>query len=82
MPDFDLEKQVQNGISFKKIFKSIIIYSISIFLGFTWKGIFDEVIQSFMPQGHNLIEKIFITFVVTILMVVFAYELMKGKKNA
>jgi Na+-transporting NADH:ubiquinone oxidoreductase subunit NqrD len=81
MPDFDLEKEIQNGISFRKIFKSIIVYSISIFLGFTYKDLFTEVIQSFMPEGHNLVEKMIITGIVTIVLVAFAYELMKGKKE-
>lgn len=79
--DFNLEEHLKNGISFKKIFRSIIIYSISIFIGFTWKDLFTEIIQSFMPEGHNLIEKIFIMGIVTVMLVIFAYQLMKGGKS-
>jgi hypothetical protein len=80
MPDFDLEKSTREGLSFRNIFIDIIVFAISVFLGFSWKDLFTEIIQAYMPEGHNLIEKTFIMFLITIIMAWIAWRLIKKKK--
>jgi hypothetical protein len=81
MVDFDIEKSTRNGLSFRNVFIDIIIFAISVFLGFSWKDLFTEVIQTWLPEGHNLGEKIAIMIFITVLMTLFAWKLIKKKKT-
>lgn len=83
MVDFDLEEHLKNGISFRRIFKSIILYSISIFIGFYWKDLIAEIINNWMPEGTGLTMKVVIATGVTMVLVGFCYLIVRSdmKKN-
>jgi len=81
MVDFNLEEKMRNGLNFREIFKSLFLYSSSLFIAFYWKSRFDEVVEAYMPAGHNLIEKISIGLLVTVMLVIVCYMLFKDGKN-
>jgi len=81
MPDFSLDEEMGEGLDFVKIFKALFLYAVSIFIAFHWKGIFDETLETFMPKGTNIIEKIIIGLVITILLVSISYFLLHKKKK-
>lgn len=81
MPDFDLNKQFDDGLSFKRIFRNILVYSISLFVAFYWQGLLNEIITTYIPKGTGLSAKIGIGVVVTIFMVGFAYMIVRRNKN-
>lgn len=42
MVDFNIEEKVEkNGLKFAEIFRSLFLYSVSLFLAFWWKSYFD-----------------------------------------
>ena len=71
--DLELRKALENGLSFRKIFMEIVIYAISIFLGFYWKDQFTEIIQTYWPAGHGLINKITLGIILTVVLVLVVY---------
>lgn len=81
MVDFDLEKELKNGLSFRDIFKSILTYSISLFLGFYWKDLLTEAINLYFPIGQNLREKFLIGVILTFVLVVFVWFMLKKKEG-
>lgn len=81
MVDFSIEEKLKNGINFTDIFKSLFLYSMSIFLGFWWKDFFDEIILLYMPAGHNMLEKAAIGVAVTIVIVSISYIITRREKK-
>jgi glycerol uptake facilitator-like aquaporin len=83
MVDFNIEEKVQkHGLKFGDIFRSLFLYSVSLFLAFWWKSYFDEVIFSVFPSGKNLYEKSLIGFFMTFVFVFIAWMLMRdGRKE-
>jgi hypothetical protein len=80
--DFNLEEHLKNGISFRKIFRSIIIYSISIFIAFWWADFIKQTINSFLPEGQGIFMKGIIGIIMTSCLVFFVYLMTKGGSNA
>lgn len=80
MPDFSIEDSMDEGLDFMKIFKALFFYTVSIFIAFHWKVIFDETLEAFMPKGSNIVEKIVIGIVVTIFLVSVSYLFLHKKK--
>lgn len=84
--DLNIEKELKNGLNFYNIFRTIIIYSLSIFIGFFWKDLITETITAYMPVGTNLTSKYFIGISITMFLVCFCYFIMKlewrSKDNA
>lgn len=82
MPDINLGEHIEkNGLNFKSLFREILSVSASIFIGFYWKDLFTEYITTFMPEGHNLVEKTTLGIFVTIAVVIFIYIVNKKQKE-
>ena len=81
MPDFDLNKQFDDGFSFSKIFRNILVYSISIFVAFYWQQFFNEIITAYIPTGTGFMMKFAIGLGVTVIMVGGAYVLVRRNKK-
>ena len=80
MPDFDLEKQLKEGMDFKKIFQSILLYSVSLFLALWWSDYIKSVINAYIPSGTGFISKFIVGIIITAILVSFCYLLMKNGK--
>lgn len=79
--DFDLEKKLEKGISFGGLFRSLFLYSTSLFVGFYWSSFLKETLESWMPTGQGIIMKAGVGMLVTFVIVVMAFVLLHGGKN-
>lgn len=77
MPDFDIRKSINGGLSFKELFIEIILISISVFLAFRWNAYIGEVINLFLPEGSSIIGKGIINIVITFILVWVAFKIVK-----
>jgi len=77
MPDFDIKKQLEDGLSFTKIIINVLTYSGSLFLGFYWSTLFNEAIATLLPDSHGIAQKAFIGLVVTVFFTIGFYGLIK-----
>lgn len=76
--DFNLEEKLKRGISFPELFKSLFLYSASIFIAFYWSDLLKETLIAWMPQGQGIIMKASVGALVTIMIIFVAYILMHG----
>jgi len=81
MPDFDIERSTKDGLFFRNIFIDLMLMAIGTFLGFSWNDLFKEIIQTYMPVGSNLMQKVGLQIFITILMAYFGWRLLKKKKK-
>lgn len=77
MVDFDLEDKMKDGLKFKEIFKSLFIYSSSLFIAFYWKDLLSEFLTSVMPAGHNILEKTELGALITVMLVIVSFAIFR-----
>jgi hypothetical protein len=80
--DFDLEKKLEKGISFSGLFRSLFLYSTSLFCGFYWSDLVKETLLSWFPSGQGLIMKIGVGMLATFVIVAVAFVMLHGNKGS
>ena len=75
----DLEKYAEE-FNVKDMFISMVSSAFGFLLAFWYRDVIKETIETYMPAGEGLLYKWFITFVLTIVVVIILYVLVKIKK--
>lgn len=81
MVDFNIKDTLKDGLSFKKVFGELLLYSISLFLAFMWKSLFDETMAFYIPAGQGLPQKFIINIFVTVIFVSAIYFYLHKEKQ-
>lgn len=81
MVDFNLEEKLKKGISFSDLFKSLFLYSTSIFIAFYWSDLLKETLMAWFPSGQGIIMKVSVGTLATIILIMIAYILMHSNKH-
>jgi hypothetical protein len=77
--DFDLRRHAKKP-SFTAIFTDVFIYASSLFIGFSWSDLFKQAMLQFLPEGQGIISKSIVLMVVTMVMVVIVYLILRISK--
>lgn len=68
-------------VKLNKIIKSFIVTGFTLVAALIWRDVFVDVINYFLPSQNVILFKILITFIVTILLVVGIYILLKTEEE-
>lgn len=82
MPDFDLTKAFDKGLRMRSVFVEILSFSASVFIAFQWQKLFNEIVATFWIEGTNIVQKVVLNGVLTFIVVVFVYEMLKRQKDS